>query len=559
MRDRIGMLADPESFLEVGTMAIDHRFDSEGKELEPTPASYIMGLAEVDGRPVALGGEDFTVSAGHTIGLDRKKGGMGGFLEDLAHEYRIPLMIFVEGVGGGVSMQQTTGHAPIVSSSSFGRSYQLLGEVPVIAAGMGACAGGSAGRLVISHFSIMTRDTGCVFAGGPPVVERALGRRVNKFDLGGAHVHTQLSGTIDNVAEDEADAIYQMRRFLSYMPQNVWEMPPFVETGDPPDRQDEILLSLVPEDRRQAYDSHGVIDVIFDRDSFFEIGPDWGRSLVVGMARIGGYSVGVLASNPMYIGGALDAQASQKQARFIELCDTFNLPIVYLVDVPGFMIGEVAEREGTLRKGMRALQAMMESTVPMVTVHMRKAFGMACNSTANPDRLHLRIGWATGEFGDMPVEGGVFAAFRREIEAADDPNARRSQIEARLLADSSPWKTAEAFGLEEMIDPVETRYYVYRFIAAAQGAIRSNLGKKARYGDSVVGKATSPYEWLGDIARCLGTCDVFLPRGYLPEVHSPFDKVGVSGGAGTRPAPAGRGRGSSRLPSVGGVINWLVR
>ena len=482
VRDRIGMLADPESFLEVGTMAIDHRFDSEGNELEPTPASYIMGLAEVDGRPVALGGEDFTVSAGHTIGLDRKKGGMGGFLEDLAHEYRIPLMIFVEGVGGGVSMQQTTGHAPIVSSSSFGRSYQLLGEVPVIAAGWELVRGGSAGRLVISHFSIMTRDTGCVFAGGPPVVERALGRRVNKFDLGGAHVHTQLSGTIDNVAEDEADAIYQMRRFLSYMPQNVWEMPPFVETGDPPDRQDEILLSLVPEDRRQAYDSHGVIDVIFDRDSFFEIGPDWGRSLVVGMARIGGYSVGVLASNPMYIGGALDAQASQKQARFIELCDTFNLPIVYLVDVPGFMIGEVAEREGTLRKGMRALQAMMESTVPMVTVHMRKAFGMACNSTANPDRLHLRIGWATGEFGDMPVEGGVFAAFRREIEAADDPNARRSQIEAKLLADSSPWKTAEAFGLEEMIDPVETRYYVYRFIAAAQGAIRSNLGKKARYG-----------------------------------------------------------------------------
>ena len=195
--------------------------------------------------------------------------------------------------------------------------------------------------------------------------------------------------------------------------------------------------------------------------------------------------MGVLSSNPMYIGGALDAQASQKQARFIELCDTFNLPIVYLVDVPGFMIGEAAEREGTLRKGMRALQAMMESTVPMVTVHMRKAFGMACNSTANPDRLHLRIGWATGEFGDMPVEGGVFAAFRREIEASEDPDAKRSQIEAKLLEDSSPWKTAEAFGLEEMIDPVETRYYVYRFVAAAQGAIRSGLGKKGRFGTRV--------------------------------------------------------------------------
>ena len=485
VRERIGMLADPDSFLEVGTMAIDHRYDSQGKELEPTPASYIMGLAEVDGRPVALGGEDFTVSAGHTIGLDRKKGGMGGFLEDLAHEYRIPLMIFVEGVGGGVGMQQTTGHAPIVSSASLGRCYQLLGEVPVIAAGMGACAGGSAGRLVVSHFSIMTRETGCVFAGGPPVVERALGHRVSKFELGGAEVHTQISGTVDNVAEDEADAVRQMKRFLSYFPQNVWEMAPFVETGDPPDRQDDILLRLIPEDRRQAYDSHDLIDVIFDRGSFFEIGPDWGRSLIVGPARIGGYPVGVLSSNPMYIGGALDAQASTKQARFIELCDTFNLPIVYLVDVPGFMIGPAAEREGTLRKGMRALQAMMESTVPMVTVHMRKAFGMACNSTANPDRLHLRIGWATGEFGDMPVEGGVFAAFRREIEAADDPDAKRSQIEAKLLEDSSPWKTAEAFGLEEMIDPVETRYYIYRFVKAAQGAIQSGLGPKGRFGTRV--------------------------------------------------------------------------
>lgn len=482
VRDRLGKLADPDSFLEIGTIAIDRRFDSQGKELEPTSDSYVMGLAEVDGRPVAIGGEDFTVSAGHTIGLDRKKGGSGGFIEDLAHEYRVPLMMFIEGVGGGVGMQQTTGHAPIVSSVSFGRCFQLLSEVPVIAAGMGACAGGSAGRLVISHFSIMTKDTACVFAGGPPVVERALGRRVNKFDLGGAAVHTQISGTVDNVAVDESDAIYQMKRFLSYLPQNVWEMPPYVDTGDPPDRQDDILLELIPENRKQAYDTHTIIDVIFDHESFFEIGPDWGRSLITGLARIGGYSVGVLASNPMHIGGALDAQASQKQTRFIELCDTFHIPLVYLVDVPGFMIGEAAEREGTLRKGMRALQAMMESNIPMVTVHMRKAFGMACNSTSNPDRLHMRIGWATGEYGDMPVEGGVAAAFRREIESAEDPNAYRSQIEAKLLEDSSPWKTAEAFGLEEMVDPVETRYYIYRFIHAAQGAIRSSLGKTYRSG-----------------------------------------------------------------------------
>lgn len=482
VRERLGELADPGSFTEIGTLAIDRRYDSNGKELEPTSASYIMGLAEVEGRPVAIGGEDFTVSAGHTINLDRSKGGMGGFAEDLAHEYRIPLLITVEGVGGGVGMQQTTGHAPIVSSASFGRCYQLLGEVPVLAAGMGACAGGSAGRLVITHFSVMTRDTACVFAGGPPVVERALGHRINKFDLGGAAIHTQVSGTIDNVADDESDAIRQLRRVLSYLPQNVWEMPPYVATDDPPDRRDEEFLRLIPEDRRRAYDSHDIIELMSDRGSFFEIGPDWGRSLITGLCRFGGYPVGVLASNPMHIGGALDALAAQKQTRFIELCDTFHIPLVYLVDVPGFMIGEAAEREGTLRKGMRALQAMMEATVPMITVHMRKAFGMACNATANPDRLLLRIGWPTGEFGDMPVEGGVAAAFRREIEAAPDPDAYRAQIEARLLEDSSPWKTAEAFGLEEMLDPTETRGFICRFIKAAQGSIRTQLGPKYRCG-----------------------------------------------------------------------------
>ena len=481
-RERLDELADEGSFVEIGTLAIDRRYDSQGKELEPTSAAYVMGLAEVDGRPVAIGGEDFTVSAGHTIGLDRKKGGMGGFVEDLAHEYRIPLLISVEGVGGGVGMQQTTGHAPIVSSASFGRCYELLGEVPVLAAGLGACAGGSAGRLVISHFSVMTRDTACVFAGGPPVVERALGHRINKFDLGGAHIHTQVSGSIDNAAVDESDALNQLKRVLSYLPQNVWEMPPYIPTDDPPDRHDELLLEIIPEDRRRAYDSHDVIEVMVDRGSFFEIGPDWGRSLITGLCRFGGYPVGVMASNPIHIGGALDAQAAQKQTRFVELCDTFHIPLVYLVDVPGFMIGEAAEREGTLRKGMRALQAMMEATVPMVTVHMRKAFGMACNATANPDRLLLRLGWPTGEFGDMPVEGGVAAAFRREIDAAEDPDAFRAEIEARLLEDSSPWKTAEAFGLEEMIDPTETREYIYRFIKAAQGSIRTNLGPKYRCG-----------------------------------------------------------------------------
>ena len=267
-------------------------------------------------------------------------------------------------------------------------------------------------------------------------------------------------------------------------------MPPYVPTDDPTDRRDEILLKIIPEDRRRAYDSHDVIEVLADRGSFFEVGPDWGRSLVTGLCRFGGYPVGILANNPMHIGGALDAQGSQKQARFIEFCDTFHIPLIYLVDVPGFMIGQAAEKEGTLRKGMRALQAMAEATVPMVTVpmvtvHVRKGFGMALDTTANTERLTLRVAWPTAEWGSIPIEGGVFAAHRREIEAAPDPVAYRVGFEARLLEQASPWKPAERFGVDEMLDPTETREFIYRFIKASQGSIRTSLGPKLRCGTRV--------------------------------------------------------------------------
>ncbi len=482
IRERLALLADSESFVEIGKLATSRRFDADGNELDPTSAGYVMGLAKVEGRPVAIGGEDFTVNGGQSAGLDRSKGGLGGFVEDLAHEYRIPLLLTVEGAGGGVGSQMSKGHAPLVSSVNFFRSYQLLSEVPVLAAAVGPCAGAAAGRVVLAHFSVMARDTGCLFAGGPPVVRRSLGRPIDKFALGGAEIHGKVSGMVDNVAETQEEAIAQLRRVLTYLPQNVWEMPPFVATDDPVDRRDEQLLKIVPENRRRPYDMHKIVEVIVDQGSWFEIGHEWGRSLVTGLARIGGHPAGIIASNPMHIGGAFDSQAATKQARFIEFMDTFHLPIVYFVDTPGFMIGEAAERDAVVRKGMRALQAMMEMTVPMVTVHVRKAYGLACNSTANPDRLHLRVAWPTAEWGDMPIEGGVEAGFRRQIEAAPDPEAYRAEIEARLMAESSPWKTAEAFGVEEMIDPTETREFLFKFIEASQGAIRSNLGVKYRAG-----------------------------------------------------------------------------
>lgn len=481
VRERLDILCDHGSLTEIGTLAQLHELDADGGYLPPQPSTFVCGLARVDGRFVAVGGEDYTVAGGMpTLAyLDRQKGEIGGFIEDLAHEYRIPLIYCLEGVGGGVAIQQQKGHATIVSSVPFRRSFELLGEVPVLSAALGIAAGGVGARLVMSHFSVMTRETAAVFAGGPPMIRRALGYDIDKFALGG-HEVALAAGTVDNLAEDEGDAIRQMKTVLSYLPQNVWELPPLCTTDDPIERPCEELLKIMPTQRRRIYDPRDIINTVVDRGSFFEVGANWGKTVVQGFARMGGRPIGVFSSNPKYSGGALDGGGAEKQTRFMELCDTFHLPIVYFVDVPGFMIGEAAERGGVLRKGGRAMQVMSELKVPVVTVHTRKAYGMAVSTTSAPETLGLRLAWPTGEWGDMPAEGAVEAAFRREIAGAPDPDARRKEIEQRLIDEASPWKTAEAFGVEEMIDPAETRFYIGRFLEAAAGALKLQLGPTVR-------------------------------------------------------------------------------
>jgi len=467
-------------FYEVGEFAAYEDRSATGELIGKMPASYVMGLAEFAGRPVALGGEDFTVRAGAPqTYLDRMKGGLGGFVEDLAHEYRIPLVMFMEGIGGDVAAQAEKGHSYLVSSLSWKRSYELLSEVPVLAMVSGAAAGGTAGRTVLSHFSVMTKDS-VLFAGGPPLVKRALGKDIDKHELGGAQVHTEISGAVDNLAEDEDDAIRQMQTVLSYLPQNVWELAPRVECTDPVTRRGDELLKIIPENRRRPYKAKAMIETIVDQESFFEIGPGWGRSVITGYARMDGIPVGIVASNPMHLGGSLDAAAAEKQIRFVDTCSTFHLPIVYFADVPGFMVGPDAERGNVIRWGMRAIQSMIEAEVPVVTIQVRKAFGMAVSATSSPDSLSLRIAWPTAEWGDLPVEGGVEAGFSREIAAADDPAEYRRLVEERMHALSDPWKTVEAFGVENMIDPRETREVVCAFINASTGLLETKRGPQQR-------------------------------------------------------------------------------
>lgn len=481
IRERISGLVDADSFQEVGSLTGQGRY--EGARLTGvTPAPYIMGLAQIDGRPIAIGGEDFTVRGGTSWSGDRKKGGQGGFIEDLAYQYRIPLVNLIDGAGGSVTSIQRRGHAVFPGVHGFERSVALLGTVPVVSAVMGTAAGGPAGRAILSHWTVMVKDTAQVFAAGPPVVQRSLGQVISKEDLGGAHVAVDIAGTIDNVAADEARCFAMIRRFLSYLPQNVWELPPVVDSADPADRCEDELLRIVPRDRRKPYDMRRLMSLVVDRNSLFEIQPTFGKAVITALARLNGHVVGIIANNPMIYGGAIDVKAARKQTHFIELCDCFHIPLVFLVDVPGFMVGKDAEAAATLREGMRSVYVALQASVPMYTVVIRKCYGMAGMGATDKNGLDFKIAWPSAEWGSLPIEGGVAAAFRREIEQAPDPKAREAEIEDELRAVASPFRTAEAFGVEDIVDPRETRPYLCRFVDAVQGTLRTTLGPKAKYG-----------------------------------------------------------------------------
>jgi len=481
IRERVDGLVDRGTFREIGGLTGKGRY--EGPRLTGvTPAPYVMGLAEIDGRPVAVGGEDFTIRGGVSWSGDRKKGGQGGFVEDLASSYRIPLVNLIDGAGGSVGSIQRRGHAVFPGVHGFERSVELLGKVPVVCAVMGTAAGGPAGRAILSHWSVMVEGTSQIFAAGPPVVERSLGQRITKEELGGPALAVDAAGTIDNRVASEVECFKQIRRFLSYMPTNVWELPPDVAPSDPVERCEEELARIVPKDRRRPYNMRRLVELVVDRGSLFEIQPTFGKALITALARLNGKVVGIVANNPMIYGGAMDVKAARKQTHFIELCDCFHIPLIFFVDVPGFMVGRDAEMAATLREGMRAVHVGLQASVPMLTVVIRKCYGMAGMGATDKNGLEFKIAWPSAEWGALPIEGGVAAAFKREIAAASDPKARERELEAELRAMASPFRTAEAFGVEDVIDPRETRPYLSRFIDASRARTRTCLGPKPKYG-----------------------------------------------------------------------------
>ena len=485
VRERIAGLLDAGTFREVGKLAGRASYHADGALKSFEPAPYVMGIGNLNGRPIAIGGEDYTIRAGTSFGSDRRKGGQGGFIEDLAYEYRIPLINLCDGTGGTVNTTRRKGHSvvPGAGQDGFERSVDLMEIVPVVSAVMGTTAGGPSARAILSHWSIMVRGSSQIFAAGPPVVERAFpaGGKISKEELGGAKIAADTAGTIDNVAENETDCLAQIKTFLSYMPQNVWELPPVVDVGDPVDRREDALASIIPRSTRQPYDMRQLMRLIVDRDSTFEIQSGFGRAVITVLARMNGKAVGVIGNNPTY-GGIMDVKAARKQAHFIELCDQFNIPLIFFSDIPGLMVGVESEANAILREGMRARFVGLQVSVPVFTVIVRKCYGVAGGSTIDRRGLNFKIAWPSAEWGSLPLEGGVKAAYKREIESAPDPAAREKEIETELRQLASPFRTAEAFGIEDLIDPRETRPYLCQFIDALQGRLRSQRGPKHKAG-----------------------------------------------------------------------------
>ncbi len=470
VRERIERLTDPGSFDEIGEIAGSARYDGV-KLVSFTPGNHVMGTCKINGRRVVLDGGDYTIRGGAADAAVRK-----GSADALSLEWRLPRVHLLDATGGSVRTFEQIGRTYIPDNPGVITATQLLRVVPVVCGVMGSVAGLPAIQACMAHFNLMIKGTSQIFAGGPPVVKAALGYDVTKEDLGDYRIQAYIGGVVDNVAEDEDDAFRMIKQFLSYLPDNVWEMAPYVKPTDDPDRREEKLLSIIPRNTKRGYNPYQILKMVMDTDSFFEICPFYGRSRIVGFARANGYPVGVMINNPLFLGGSLDVAAGNKIIRFLQLCDTFHLPVVCFADEPGFMVGLEAQRQGVVRAGARLVCAMSATRMPWLTFITRQLYGVAGGCHIRPTGMFRRYAWPSGSWGSMHIQGGTSAAYKREIEAAPDPQAKLEEIEARLQAMASPFRTAEAGNIEAIVDPRDTRRLMCDFVEQAQVILKSQLG-----------------------------------------------------------------------------------
>jgi len=460
VRTRIDMLCDPGTFREIGTLSGAASYNEDGSLKEISPANFIYGRGKVGGRDVVIAADDNTVRGGAADASIREKVIQS---ERMANTLRLPMIRLIDATGGSVRTVEAMGRTYVPGSPAWGPIVSNLETVPVVSLVLGSVAGIASARAVASHLTVMVRDTSHMFIGGPPVVAR-LGIETTKDSLGGYQVH-EKSGAVDMVVDSEEAAFDAARRFLSYLPSSVGEQLP---RGEPCElAPDPSLRDIVPKDRRKVYKMREIVKRVVDPDSFMEVAPKYGRAQIHGLARIDGYTVAIMASDPMIYGGGWGADTCDKIARFLDFCETFRIPVVNFVDCPGFVIGPEAERTGTIRRGARAMSAIYRSTLPVMAILIRKVFGVAGAAHQNHEGHRDRIAWPSGDWGSIPLEGGIEAAYASELNAAEDREATLAGIVARLDALRSPFRTAEAFGVEEIVDPAETREWVVDYVRHA--------------------------------------------------------------------------------------------
>jgi acetyl-CoA carboxylase carboxyltransferase component len=473
-RERLENLFDPNTFIEFDRFVTHRATDFGMTEKKFLTDGVVTGYGNVDGRLVYCFAQDFTVFGGSLSETFAEKICK---VMDLAVQNGAPLVGLND--SGGARIQEgvvsLAGYADI-----FFRNTNASGVIPQISVIMGPCAGGAVYSPAITDFIIMTQKTSHMFITGPKVIKSVLNEDVTFDELGGANPHSQKSGVAHFACDSEQDSLEAVRRLLSYIPQNNLEDPPRVPPQDDPGRMDEALDTIVPDNPNQPYDIKKVINHVMDDGEFFEVHAGWAENIVVGFARLNGWSVGVVANQPNFLAGTLDINASTKGARFVRFCDAFNIPLVTFVDVPGFLPGTDQEHGGIIRNGAKLIYAYSEATVPKLTVITRKAYGGAyCVMCSKHIGADINLGWPSAEIAVMGPKGAVDIIFKREIEQADAPGEKETElIDDYRRKFANPYVAAARGYLDDVIEPRETRPRLIGMLETLRGKRESRPPKK---------------------------------------------------------------------------------
>jgi len=462
-RERLALLIDEGTFVELGIHGRPH-FSQRAMEGVDAPADgVITGYGKIDGRLTAVCAYDFTVMAG-SMGLTGET--KVTRLRELALGKRIPFVWLLDSAGARI--QEAVGSLFAGSGHLFREEVTMSGVIPLVAALMGPCAAGTAYIPGLADFVPMVKGRGSMALAGPHLVRAATGEDVTQEELGGSRVHCRKSGVGDLEVGSDEECIQAVKDYLSFFPQNCEEPPPRREVNDLVDRMDEELLDALPESNRKPHDMYEIIRRIVDDGCWFDLKPQFAKTVITCLARMGGRPVGIVASQPKQLGGILDNDSADKAARFVNLCDAFGIPLLFLQDVPGFMVGTKVEADGIIRHGAKMLYAVSRATVPKITVVIRKAYGagyyVMCGKAYEPD---LIVAWPSAEISVMGAEGAVEIVFRKQVEAAEDPEAKKAEFIASYRAIIDPYIAAGNDMIDDIIDPRETRPVVIRALEMA--------------------------------------------------------------------------------------------